>query len=298
MVRPFTSIVSLAVLGVAAFGCAAGNSDGEGVGGSGTGASGPSTSGSGAGGDGGGFQTTSAGGGEPVGEPVVYGHSRDTLFRLNAETKDVGIVGPFTGCGDPTRVEDIALDANSNLYGTSENGLYRIDPNTAVCTLIASGAYPNSLSFVPKGTVDPNEEALVGYLDDVYVRIDTTTGMITNIGSLGSATLISSGDIVSVKNGPTYLTVKERNNGTTCRDCLVRVNPATGALVEGYGPLGFDRVFGTAFWAGSVYGFTNDGKLFEIQIVNGDLVTTPISTPNGLSFWGAGSTTSAPPVPQ
>jgi hypothetical protein len=298
MIRAFVSIVSLAVLGVAAVGCAAGNSDGEGVGGSGTGASAPSTSSSGTGGAGGGFQTTSAGGGGPVGEPVVYGHSRDTLYRLNAETKDVGVIGPFVGCGDPTRVEDIALDADSNLYGTSAGGLYRIDKDTAACTLVAAGAYPNSLSFVPKGTVDPDEEALVGYLDDVYVRINTSTGMITNIGSLGSTTLISSGDIVSVKDGPTYLTVKERDNGTTCRDCLVRVNPATGALIEGYGPIGYERVFGTAFWAGSVYGFTNGGELFEIQIVNGDLVTTPISTPTGLSFWGAGSTTSAPPVPQ
>lgn len=299
MVRAFVSILSLAVLGVAAVGCAAGSSDGEGVGGSVTGGSGPGSTTSTSSGDGGGFQTTSAGGGEPVGEPVVYGHSRDTLYRLNAETKAVGVVGPFVGCGDPVRVEDIALDAESNLYGTSESGLYRIDSNTAVCTLIASGAYPNSLSFVPKGTVDPDEEALVGYLEDAYVRINTSTGQITNIGSLGSATLISSGDIVSVKNGPTYLTVKDRDqNGTSCRDCLVRVNPATGALVEGYGPIGFDKVFGTAFWAGSVYGFTNDGDLFEIQIVNGDLVTTPISTPNGLSFWGAGSTTSAPPVPQ
>jgi hypothetical protein len=33
-------------------------------------------------------------------------------------------------------------------------------------------------------------------------------------------------------------------------------------------------------------------------VVNGNqLTTTPIDTPMGLSFWGAGSTTSAPPDP-
>lgn len=298
MVRAFVSILSLAVLGVAAFGCAAGNSDGEGVGGSGTGASGPGSTTS-AGGAGGGFQTTSAGGGEPVGEPVVYGHSRDTLYRLNAETKDVGVVGPFVGCGDPVRVEDIALDGDSNLYGVSNAGLYRIDANTAVCTLIAAGVYPNSLSFVPKGTVDPDEEALVGYELDAYVRIDTTTGVKTTIGSLGLNGLVSSGDIVSVKNGPTYLTVKPSSSSDdSCRDCLIEVDPATGAVLDTFGEVGFDQVFGTAFWAGSVYGFTNGGELFEIQIVNGQLVTTTIDTPSGLIFWGAGSTTSAPPVPQ
>jgi len=83
-----------------------------------------------------------------------------------------------------------------------------------------------------------------------------------------------------------------------CRDCLVEINPATGAIMTSYTNLGYDRVFGTAFWAGSVYGFTTEGELFEVTIVDGELITTPIDTPQGLSFWGAGSTTSAPPVPQ
>ena len=55
--------------------------------------------------------------------------------------------------------------------------------------------YPNSLSFVPKGTVDPNVEALVGYNGGTYVRIDTVTGAVTSIGNLGSG-YSSSGDIV------------------------------------------------------------------------------------------------------
>jgi hypothetical protein len=227
-------------------------------------------------------------------EPEVFGHSRTTLFKLNPTTKDVGIVDTFKECSN---IEDIALDKDSNLYGTNDEGLYSIDKNTATCTLIAAGTYPNSLSFVPAGTLDDNAEALVGFLDDQYVRIDTSTGAISNVGSPWNNGFVSSGDLVSVKNGPSYLTIKDEDpEDMVCGDCLVQINPATGAFVKEFGSLDYDRVFGAAFWAGSVYGFTNDGELFEIVIENNELTTNPIATPNGLSFWGAGSTTSAPPT--
>src|SRR6185369_15959706 len=99
----------------------------------------------------------------------VWSHSDDTLFKLDPVTKQVTVVGRFTGCSS---VLDIALDANSNMFATTASdggnrgGLWSIDRTTAACSLIAEGVYPNSLSFVPTGTVDANEEALVGYQDD------------------------------------------------------------------------------------------------------------------------------------
>jgi hypothetical protein len=222
----------------------------------------------------------------------VYGHSADTLYRLDPDTKAVTVVGPFAGC---TSVIDIAIDATSRLFGTTSSSLYAIDKATAKCTHIASGSYPNSLSFVPKGTVDANVEALVGYEGSDYVRIDPSTGVKIKIGSLGQG-LVSSGDIVSVKGGPTYLTV----TGSGCSDCLVEVDPKTGALTKNWGDVKHANVFGLAFWAGSVYGFDDVGELFEVKIVGGALTTTAIAIPgggSGLSFWGAGSTTSAPVVP-
>jgi hypothetical protein len=230
----------------------------------------------------------------------VWAHSIDTLFKLDPITKQVEIVAPFSGC--TTDVIDIALDADSNLFGATDNdggkgALWSIDRKTAVCTKIADGEFPNSLSFVPKGTVDPNAEALVGYQDNNdYVRIDTKTGAVTKIGTLGQVGFASSGDIVSVKGGATYLTV----TGTDCGDCLVEVNPATGAIVKQWGSLGHDQVYGIAFWAGSVYGFDNAGELFEVTFAGGTLATKDIPIPAkkaGLQFGGAGSTTSAPVAP-
>ncbi|CAN5925811.1 hypothetical protein BH11MYX4_BH11MYX4_23410 [soil metagenome] len=241
---------------------------------------------------------------DPVKPPVtpsgevneVFGHSADSLFRLDPKTNTVTDVGPFDGC---TAIIDIALDETSTLYAASRNALYTVDKATAKCTQIATGTYPNSLSFVPKGTVDPNVEALVGYDDADYVRIDTKTGVKTTIGALGGG-LRSSGDIVSVKGGKSYLTVKGTGNNCTTNDCLVEVDPATGKLVKNWGSIEHHNVFGLSFWGGKVYGFDESGGLFEVTFGSSSITTTTIAIPTkpaNLSFWGAGSSTSAPLVP-
>lgn len=238
----------------------------------------------GAGGTGGG-----TGGGEEIAE--VFGHSPSTLYRLDPMTKQVSPVGSFQGC--EAEVIDIALDKDSNLFATSWAGLYRVNKTTAACTLIKSDTtYPNSLSFIPAGTLDPNIEALVGYAGSTYVRIDPVSGNMTTVGNLGQNSYVSSGDIVSVEGGGTFLTV----TGNGCGDCLVEVNPANGQVTREWGTLNYSAVYGIAFWAGSVYGFTNAGQLFEVTFPNDVLTTTPINAPGASAFWGAGSTTSAPPV--
>jgi hypothetical protein len=174
------------------------------------------------------------------------------------------------------------------------SSLYTIDKNSAVCTLISHGQYSNSLSFVPKGTADPLVEALVGYAGNKYIRIDPVTGDTTTIGALGGG-YASSGDIVSVKNGGTYLTVV----GNGCQDCLAEVDPVTGALIKNLGPLYHVGVYGLAYWGGSAYGFSSSGKLFEIHFAPNSVTTTLIPIPNApssLQFWGAGSSTHVPLV--
>jgi hypothetical protein len=227
-------------------------------------------------------------------EAVVYGHSAGTLYRVDPVTEAVSVVAQFQGCSGS--VIDLALDKDSNMFVTTFNGFYRVDRTNAKCTQIQTGNYPNSLSFVPKGTVDPNAEALVAYRGSEYIRIDTTSGAISSIGNLGGG-LSSSGDIVSVIGGGTYLTVK----GTGCNDCIVEVNPATGALVKNWGSVGHADVFGLAFWAGVAFGFDNGGEIFTITFSGSSVTTANVPIPNAppsLSFYGAGSTTSAPPGPR
>lgn len=224
----------------------------------------------------------------------VYGHSAGTLYKLDPVTKAVSVVGDFSGCGP---VIDIALDEKSTLIAASYQALYTVDKATASCTEIAKGDYPNSLSFVPKGTVDANEEALVGYDNGDYLRIDVKTGDVTKIGSIGG-TYVSSGDIVSVKGGKTYLTVKGGSN-CTANDCLIEIDPKTGKMIKNWGSIEHQKVFGLSFWGGKLYGFADSGTVFEVAFGTSQLATTVIPIPQApaeLAFWGAGSSTSAPLV--
>jgi hypothetical protein len=229
--------------------------------------------------------------GPPPEVAVVYAHSPSTLYKLDPNTKAVSVVGDFKNCSS---VIDMAIDENGNGYCTTFGAFYKLDLKTATCTQVSTGSYPNSLSFVPKGTLDPNAEALVGYFGSSYVRINLTTGAVTNVGALTGG-FSSSGDIVSVKNGGTFLTV----NGNSCNDCLLQVDPKTGNVVQNYGTVNHSSVFGLAFWAGALFGFDDSGQLFQITANGNGIQTQNINMPSkppNLQFWGAGSTTSAPPT--
>lgn len=223
---------------------------------------------------------------------AVYAHSSGTLYKLDPDSKAVTVIGNFSGCGS---VVDIALDAKSNLYA-SAGGIFLVDKNTAKCTSVGGGSFAgNSLSFVPAGTIDPAKEVLVTYNGGQYMRVDVDKGTTTNLGSLPFG-YSSSGDIVSVKGGGTYVTVI----GNGCGDCLLEVNPKTGAMLKNWGSLGVGGVYGIAYWAGSVYAFNDAGRIFEVTFSGDKVVTKEIPIPmkpSGLSFWGAGSTTAAPVVP-
>lgn len=230
----------------------------------------------------------------------VYGHSRDTLYRLDPETSAVTLIGKLEGCGN---LIDLAINQDGAVFGASSEAFYAIDKGTGRCEELGRGTYPTSLSFVPDGTFGAGE-ALVGYEEGVYVRIDTKTGAKTSVGDLGGD-LVSSGDIVSVKDGPTFLTVKPargapRNAPCSESDCLVEVDPKTGRMLKNWKETGYKSVFGLAFWGGDVYGFTSQGEIFKVTL-GGGLKTMAIAVPGAptdLQFWGAGSSTLAPIGPR
>lgn len=223
----------------------------------------------------------------------VFGHSGSMLYRLDPNSLQLEEVGPFAPCAPPSII-DIALDANSNMYGTAFGALWRIDRETAECTLVTEeGSFPTSLSFLPAEVF--GEEVLVGYDDADYLRIDPNTGAIEVLGTLGDG-LESSGDVVSVV-GKTYLTV--RGPGCDATDCIVEIDPSSGQVTKNYGSVGYDQVFGLGFWGGKAYGFAREGALFEIEFLDDSVVTTEVPIPNAppdLEWFGAGSTTAAPPL--
>ena len=246
----------------------------------------------------------------------VFAHSADTLYVLDPLTKRVTTIGKFDCVGTPTApgsMVDLAVDKSGRMTGSGAvpdptlglgGALYTIDKSTARCTMLSrtTGGPLTSLSYVPVGTVLPNAEALVGYEDNRYVRVDPTTGAVALIGMLnvGAASQgtrwISSGDIVSIEGGGTYLTVTGRADDGHNR--IVEVNPTTGALTRIIGPTDVEAVLGLGYWAGVAYGFSLAGQLMQIDLASGSTTNIPIpDAPTTLEFFGAGTTTAAPVVP-
>lgn len=260
--------------------------------------------------DGGGAST----GGDAPGE--VYGHSDDTLYKLEPTSMTVTKIGKFScvdiPCGTGEGMWDIALDKDGNMYGSvnvvdntcsgfGTGAIVKIDKATANCTVLgtSSSTFPNSLSFVPAGTIDPTNEVLVGYNGADYVRIDPASGATSVIGSLNpnstGRTWYSSGDIVSIIGGKTYLTASTSNDGTGGDDSILEVDPVHGTALNVIGSIGAGHVWGLGFWAGTAYGFDDAGQLLTIDLTTGAGTPVPLSgSLSGLSFYGAGNTTAAP----
>jgi hypothetical protein len=241
----------------------------------------------------------------------VYAHSDSTLWLLEPISKQVTMVGAFDCVGTTVgSMVDIAIDRTGKMTGSAGisfnnalgGALVSIDPTTARCTVLTRGPdLLTSLTYVPAGTLDANVEALVGYADDKYVRVDPATGALTQIGPLnnaasGGVTWVSSGDVVSIKDGGTYLTVKAQGANTSAGgDRIVQVDPRTGALMRVIGPTGSDDVLGLGYWGGIAYGFTLAGTLIQIDLMTGAGTPIPIpGAPTDLAFYGAGTTTVAP----
>ncbi|MFT3766198.1 MAG: hypothetical protein QM820_11900 [Minicystis sp.] len=194
---------------------------------------------------------------------VILANSGDTLYAVRPPTEDdhlahVEVIATFKGCED---VNELAMSSTGTLYAATATGLYTVDRSDGTCTLVAMGAYPESLAFVPPGTVDPDEEALVGYMGASYVRVDPSTGTVTTIGSFGSS-LVPRGDLAADLLGNAFLTVE----GEGCDVCLVRVDAKTGALAEMLYPTGED-ISGLAYADGALYGVGTPVAVWEFTTV-------------------------------
>lgn len=244
-----------------------------------------------------------AGGAPAQGE--VYAHSDTVLYKLEPISKSVTTVGAFDCVTGSSGMWDIALDKDGNMFGSVSDftsaRLVAVQKSTAHCETIATASsLPNSLTFVPAGILDPNDEVLVGFDQTSYVRIDKATGAVQQIGDLNpnptNQMWESSGDVVSIIGDKTYLTVKPWQSGLSSDpDYIVEINPQSGQVLKLIGQTGFPALWGLGYWGGVAYGFSETGQLCEIDLTTGAGAGIPLSgMPSGLSFWGAGVTTAAP----
>ena len=242
---------------------------------------------------------------------AAYAHSADTLYALELATKKATAVGKFS-CVTGDAVIDIAMDGTGALFATTFSRFLSVDPKTATCTVIATAGvaddeYPNSLSFVPAGTLDPNKEALVGYgyhpiegIKDNYVRIDTTTGKMTFVGVLNPPNATtryeSSGDLIALskEDNRAFLTVRPLSGGT---DRLAEIDPKTGTIKRIVGDTKQTNLYGLAYAGGAAYAFAESGSVFSIDLATGATTGVTLDGASGIVWNGAGVTTIAPAKP-
>ena len=233
------------------------------------------------------------------GKAAVYGHSSDTLYKLDPEALKVTEVGPFSDAagGAISDMTDIALDKDGVMYGVTFEAVYRIEYKSGApkCTRLASlGTMFNGLTFIPAGTLDPTKEILIGIANDGgWHRIDVpagaTSATVTKLGSYGGS-LGSSGDSVGIIGDAVYSTV----TGIGFTDHVIVVDPKTGKMLKDVGDTGVTGLYGVGYWGGTMYGFASSGSLYSIDLKTGKATEIPITGKPSGGWWGAGVTTAAP----
>lgn len=246
----------------------------------------------------------------------MFSHTADTLYLFEPIHHVLTKIGQFDCLSAGDSVIDIALDRTEQMYGTTFQAFIKIDPLTAKCTKIKDGLgtipYPNSLSFVPAGTVDPTKEVLVGYafnsggLATNYVKINAQTGLVENVGDLNTLAepnkWAASGDMISLiqAGNKSYLTVKLQvaPEAGAVNDSLAEIDPSTGRIKSIIGMIGTMQTYGLGYWAGKGYGFAANGNVIEIDMTNGssNVVQSNVDPSTGalLPWYGAGVGTQAP----
>ncbi|MEZ4365539.1 MAG: hypothetical protein R2939_04525 [Kofleriaceae bacterium] len=246
-----------------------------------------------------------AGGGldsRPIEYSRVYAHGNGNLYRIDTQTFQPQLIGPITGLMGGESLTDIAIDKNDLAIGITLSRLYTIDLDTGAATLLNGDLAVDgftSLSFVPLDLDDlDSDERLVAVSDqgEVY-QLNPATGAATLLGSYGSigeATIRSSGDIVAISGIGIYATVTIGDN-LAAPDYLAEIDPVTWAADTLGSGTGYDRIFGLGFWAGKFFGFVDTnpgGKLIEL-----DFGGNAIERDSGSIRWfGAGVATDAPVI--
>lgn len=239
---------------------------------------------------------------------TIYVQTGTELATFDPYSKKLSSIGAFDCLPVHDFMLDIAVDRDSNVYGTtSDDRFVKIDPVTARCTVVRQGSgleYPILIAFVPRGTLDPANDALVGFDGDSYLRLDLSTGAVTKVGTLNppdaSSPYVAVGDLVSAGQNGMFLTATVPGAPADAGDSFVRFDPKTGRRLALVGGTGYDQLFGLGYWGGRIFGFTTRGEVLDLDPRTAAarlLQRYPANDAGDPVFYGAASTTIAPESP-
>src|SRR5262249_39701339 len=154
---------------------------------------------------------------------------------------------------------------SGNLYGVSYTALYQINKNTGHATYIGNipGTSNVGLTFLAAG------DLLASDADGEVKRINAATAMSTDVGNFQNG-LSTAGDLVAVSDGTMYGVSATNPGGSNAssNNVLIRVDTSTGHATP-VGPIGFGDVLGLAYVSSKVIGFTQSGKIIQINPLTG-----------------------------
>ena len=261
-------------------------------------ACGTSSPGGGGAGDGvdasvGGGGDDSGGGGGGGGDStsyLVYAHSDHVLYTINLQTQSLVTVGDF---GSSDVMTDLAVAPSGTIYVVSYSALYTASPVdghvTKVGSLSACGQKGVALTTTSDGRM-----WVADYMGAICeIDLSGATPVVKPPVMLQGGYALS-GDMVGIGNGTVFGSAyKLADTATQSDNILVTVDVATGAVTQ-LGPTGYPRLYGVAFQANKVFGFTHDGtgRVVTIDTTTGagtmfGTFMDPV-TNKGIAFAGAG----------
>lgn len=193
----------------------------------------------------------------------VYVNTDTALYTFDPSTHTVTHVSDFADSGDAMWA--LAIDTNGVLLGAGSSGtLYTINVGTGKCTTVGSNAIGANAM-----TVTITNQIVLAGGGTVQILDRTTYSVMQTLVSSG--TYESSGDIVALPDGFLYWSVIGSGD-----DELVKIDPTTGATSL-MGTLPDSNVWGLAYAASTLFGFSNDSNYLVIDSSNasGTTGTTP-----------------------
>ena len=231
----------------------------------------------------------------------VYAHSDTVLYVVDVQAKTLNTVGPFNAPNSDV-ITDLAVAPDNTIYVISNTAIYTASATdghvTKIGSLAACGSKGVALTTTPDGKI------WTGDFMGTICQIDTTQSPPAVLAPISMTSgMALSGDFVAVSNGTVFGTAYKKtdsaNMGTQLDNVLVKLDIPTGTVTQ-IGATGYPKLFGVAFAAGQVFGFTHDGTGHVVTIDPNTGVGTLFgtfmdpSTHQGISFAGAGVSSLVP----
>jgi hypothetical protein len=231
----------------------------------------------------------------------VYAHSDTVLYVVDVNAKTLNTVGPFNAPNSDV-ITDLAVAPDNTIYVISNTAIYTASATDGHVTMLGSLAACGSKGVAL--TTTPDGKLWEGDFMGALCQIDTTQSPPAVLAPISMTSgMALSGDFVAVSNGTVFGSAYKKtdpaNMGTQIDNVLVKLDIATGTVTQ-VGPTGYPKLFGVAFAASQVFGFTHDGTGHVVTIDpntgTGTLFGTFMDpmTNKGISFAGAGVSSLVP----